>query len=71
MEKSEKEEHAIFMFQAFEIENEKFNIFYYSGCGDSCVCRNAVDRLMKLNRARQVAKGPLILAGVGDVKLVC
>ena len=59
MENSKKEEHAIFMFQAIEIENEKFNIFYDSGCGDLCVSRTAVDRLIKLNRAKQVAKGPL------------
>ena len=71
MEKSKKEEHVIFMFQTIEIENEKFNIFYDSGCGDLCVSRTAVDRLIKLNRAKQVAKGPLIIARVGDVKSVC
>ena len=59
------------MFQTIEIENEKFNIFHDSGCGDLCVSRTAVDRLIKLNRAKQVAKGPLIIEGLGDVKSVC
>ena len=71
MEKSKKEEHAIFMFQTIEIENEKFNIFYDSGCGDLCPSRTAVDILITLNRAKQVAKGPSIIVGVGDVKSVC
>ena len=56
--------------RTIEIGNKKFNISYDSGCGDLYVRRTAVDRLIKLNRARQVVKGPLILAGVGDVKSV-
>ena len=67
-----KQENAIFKFHTIEFEKTKFNLFYDdSGCGDLVIRKSAIDSRKKLNRAYQIAKGPLISSGVGDVMSVC
>ena len=62
---------GIFMFQRISLGNETFNVFYDSGCGDLCVKKSAIDKLVAMGRACQLFPGPIILSGVGDNKTIC
>ena len=53
------------------MENETFNVFYDSGCGDLCVKKSVIDKLLTMGRARQVIPGPVVLSGVGNNQSIC
>ena len=53
--------------QTIKVVDEPVNIFYDSGCNDSCSSKRGVDKLEKLGRAKQLVPGPLQLKGVGDI----
>ena len=68
-EERDKLENAIFKFQTIEIKNVKFNLFFDSGCGDLVITKSAVDNLIKLNRAKQIAPGPMVRTGGRGCKI--
>ena len=59
---------AIFMFQTIFVSGVRLNIFFDNGCGDLVVKKSAVDKLLKLGRAKLAIPGPLQITGVGDQK---
>ena len=48
-----------------------FNLLYDSGCGDLVCKKAAIDKLMRIGRAKQEIPEPIVLSGVGDNKVVC
>ena len=50
---------AIFMLQRIRVEKKSLNIFYDNGCGDMCITKFAVDKLMKVGCAKVLIPGPL------------
>ena len=51
-------------------EDISLNMFYDSGCEDSCSSKQGVDKLSKVGRATQVVPGPINLRGVSDIVTV-
>ena len=64
-------ESAIYILQTIEIQNERFNIFFDSGCGDLVSKRDSVCRLEKLGRASQERSGPIKHIGLGNQSSEC
>ena len=64
-------ESSIYMLQSIKIDNEEFNLFYDSGCGDLVSRKQVITRLENMGRANQEMKGQIILTGVGDHKTKC
>ena len=62
----ERMESAIYILQMIEIQSERFNIFFDSGCGDLVSRRDGVSRLQKFGRSSQERPGPIKLMGVGN-----
>ena len=62
---------AIYMLQTIQIQGQKFNLVFDSGCGDLVCKKDAVSCLQGMGRASKVLDGPLTLSGVGDNKTVC
>ena len=59
---------AMFQLQTIEVDGDTFNLFFDTGCGDMIVRKCAVDKLVKMGRAKQIVKGPLEITSVGDQK---
>ena len=66
-DESEIVDSAIYAMQTIKVVDESVNMFYDSGCNDSCSSKQGVDKLEKLGRAKQLVPGPLQLKGVGDI----
>ena len=66
-----KKEVSIFMLQTILVDGELFNLFYDGGCGDLLTRKGAVDKLLKMGRARNITPGPLGLSGVSGMQAVC
>jgi len=72
--KSSNEENldlAIYMLQTIEIQGEKFNLFYDTGCSDLVAKKDAITTLEKMGRATNIYSGVLTLSGVGDNQTSC
>ena len=67
---NEDSDMGIYMLQTIKIGDQKFNVFFDSGCGDMVCKKSAIDLLDKQNRAENIVKGPLVIGGVGDLKSV-
>ena len=63
---SDIQDKAIYILQTINVNNQQYNIFYDSGCGDMVSRYSAIKRLGR--RAKQEYKGPVQLGGVGGVK---
>ena len=63
-------ESSSYILQTIDIDGEKFNIFFDNGCREFCARIEAIEKLMKLGRARLVKSGPTTLIGVCDQKSV-
>ena len=59
------QQNAVYMLQTVLVDNEEYNLFYDSGCGDFVSRWAAVQRIR--SRAVQLLKGPLTLGGLGDI----
>ena len=74
-QKSDRDNEAIdqgiFMLQQISIAGYTFNLFYDSGCGDLVCKKSAIDKLMRIGRAKQEIPGTNVLSGVGENKVVC
>ena len=62
---------TIYMLQTIQIQGQKFNLFFDSGCGDLVCKKDAVSCLQGMGRASKVLDGPLTLSRVGYNKTVC
>ena len=58
---------GIYMFQEILVNNEKFTIFFDSGCGESVMTIDAIKRLKR--NATQVYDGTVTLGGVGGIQV--
>ena len=65
-----KHEDSLFLLQTIQIDSEKFNLFYDTGCQDSVSKKEAVNKLELLRRASSQLPGPITLFGVGNQKSV-
>ena len=63
---SDIQDKAIYILQTIDVNNQQYNIFYDSGCGDMVSRYSAIKRLGR--RAEQEYRGPVQLGGVGGVK---
>ena len=51
-------------------EDVSINMFYDSGCEESCSSKQGADKLSKVGRAKNVIPGPMHLRGVSDIVTV-
>ena len=68
---SESEDCSIFAFQTIKVNDDTFNLFYDSGCGDLVVDKNSILKLLEISRATQEFSGPIVLSGVGNQESIC
>ena len=59
------QDNAIYQLQTIKVNNERFTMFYDSGCGDVVSRFQAIKRLG--TSAVQEHPGPIFLGGVGDI----
>ena len=59
---------SMYILQTVKCNDERYNVFYDSGCRRSCAMNSAIARLG--NRARELNKGPTTISGVGGLTAV-
>ena len=59
-----------YILQTMSIYNNRFNLFFDTGCGDLVRKKEAISELANLGKAILIVQGPITLGGVGDVKTV-